>query len=195
MSFASYITISGFLSAILLVWAQLEANFAVNRKSNKCNHLNDDNQGMTAILLLWRYSALLIALLGIAIAGWPFILEPHLCPKIVIGWPLGLLVAVVVMVFADIGQTILLIKVKYLLNIPTGEQLIITRNICVRRMWLFGEILLILIIVSVSCIGNYFGWLALLIFLFIVGNIIFLYCIFPNYLLYVICRSLNVSIN
>jgi len=107
MPLTTFLTATGFLAAILLVWAQSWLNIY----ETPCV------TATVAIGLIWTYLAVVLAMAAFALAGWRWSEEK---PKNfqVTGLPFGLLVSVLIMAIIDVGQSLFFTAIKFVRGLP-----------------------------------------------------------------------------
>ena len=114
MPLTPFLTATGFLAAILLVWGQLWISAYPVESRPETVYLG----------LIWTYLAVFVALLAFAWGGWSY-LRMHCKQDFQVrGLPIGLLVAVLLMTGINVGQSIVSTVTKVLGGIPLDQPLI-----------------------------------------------------------------------
>lgn len=113
MPLTPFIAATGFLAAILLVWAQSWINI----------YKPETLPTTVGLGLMWTYLTVIVALLAFALAGLSWLREKRKEIFRVEGWPLGLLVATLIMTGVNVGQSLFSVATKLFKGISPDKPL------------------------------------------------------------------------
>jgi hypothetical protein len=113
MPITPFLTATGFLAAILLVWAQSW----ISIYKPKCLPRT------VGLGLTWTYLTVVVALVAFACAGWCWWKAGFKENFQVANWSVGLLVSVLIMTGIDVGQSLLSSAIKFWKGEPVDEPL------------------------------------------------------------------------
>ena len=147
MPLMPFLAATGFLAAILLVWGQLwVSTYAI--------------EGVPATYYLglaWTYLAVIVALAAFAWAGWSWSRARFEEDFQVTGWPVGLLVAALIMTGIDVGQSIVSAAIKIVGPFEAGSCILVSFTV--------------IFIIGMSWAGtkNHWFWIAEIVVLIALG--------------------------
>jgi len=145
MLLVSFLTATGFLTAILLVWGQLWLNSYPAEERPTTVHSG----------LLWTYLSVLVALIAFCWAGYLGFLQGDEELEIR-GVPIALFVTALFMTFLNVGQSIMSVIVKIMKGIPPDKPLLKAQGDVQNHpvMVILGIIIFFVVFLVLSLVGT-----------------------------------------
>lgn len=147
MPLMPFLVATGFLATILLVWGQLWASA-----------YSGEMPGTVYLGLIWTFLAVTIALIAFALVGLSWLREGYKKNYTVKRWPLGLLVATLIMTGVNVGQSLVSVFIKFLEKIPSNDPLIELATTELRRGGIIVLSVAAVFIIVMSLLGTRWRW-------------------------------------